>query len=92
VILMLLNAATVWLRGRATHRMTGFYLVSAGAVAILSALQFGWKSAAVAGVLLTTAGSFVSAWRRPRAVTGSAQNSPAVSRASPDRRASTPLR
>jgi len=66
-ILMLLNAATVWLRGRATHRMTGFYLVSAGALAILSALQFGWKSAAVAGVLLTTAGSFLSAWRPVRA-------------------------
>jgi len=64
-ILLLLNAATVWLRGRATHRMTGFYLVSAGALALLSTLQFDWKSAAVAGVVLTMAGSFVSAWRRP---------------------------
>lgn len=63
--LMLLNVASVWLRSRATRRMTGFYLVSAGALALLSTLQFGWKSAAVAGVVLTMAGSLVSAWRRP---------------------------
>jgi protein SCO1/2 len=61
--LMLLNVASVWLRSRATHRMTGFYLVIAGALALLSTLQFGWKSAAVAGVALTMAGSLVSAWR-----------------------------
>lgn len=63
--LMLLNAVSVWLRSRATRRMTGFYLVSAGALALLSTLQFGWKSAAATGVVLTTAGSLVSAWRRP---------------------------
>lgn len=63
--LMLLNVASVWLRSRATRRMTGFYLVSAGALALLSTLQFGWKSAAVVGVVLTMAGSLVSAWRRP---------------------------
>lgn len=61
--LMLLNVAAVWLRGRATRRMGGFYLVTAGALAILAALQFGWKSAAAAGVLLTMAGSIASAWR-----------------------------
>jgi protein SCO1/2 len=62
--LMLLNVASVWLRSRATRRMTGFYLVTAGALALLSTLQFGWKSAAVAGVVLTMAGSVVSAWRQ----------------------------
>lgn len=63
--LMLLNVASVWLRSRATRRMTGFYLASAGALALLSTLQFGWKSAAVAGVVLTMAGSLLSSWRRP---------------------------
>jgi protein SCO1/2 len=63
--LMLLNVASVWLRSRATRRMTGFYLVSAGALVLLSTLQSGWSAAAVAGVVLTMAGSVVSAWRRP---------------------------
>jgi protein SCO1/2 len=60
--LMLLNIASVWIRNRATGRMTGFYLVSGGALAILPALQFGWKSAAAIGVALTMAGSVVSAF------------------------------
>ena len=47
--------------GRATGRMSGFYLVSAGALAILaSKTMAGWESAAVWGVALTMAGSLVS--------------------------------
>ena len=61
-VLMLLNIASVWFRSRATRRMTGFCLVSAGALAILPALQFGWKSAAAVGVALTMTGSVVSAY------------------------------
>lgn len=60
--LMLLNIASVWIRNRTTGRMTGFYLVTGGALAILPALQFGWKSAAAIGVALTMAGSVVSAY------------------------------
>lgn len=59
--LMFLNLASVWLRARATRRMTGFSLASAGALAIVGALQFGWQGAAVAGVALTMAGSILSA-------------------------------
>lgn len=72
VALMLLNVASVWLRSRATRRMTSFYLVSAGALALLSTLQFGSRSAAVAGVVLTMAGSVASAWRGPAARSASA--------------------
>ena len=67
--LMLLNVAAVWLRSRATRRMSGFYLVSAGALAILTALQFGWKSAAVFGMVATMAGSVASASTRRHTAT-----------------------
>jgi protein SCO1/2 len=59
---MLINLASVWLRGRATGRMIGFYLVSAGAVAIvISKLGPVWGPVAYWGVALTFAGSLVSA-------------------------------
>jgi protein SCO1/2 len=59
---MLINLASVWLRGRLTGRMSGFYLVSAGALAIVvSKMGRGWESAAVWGVALTFAGSLLSA-------------------------------
>jgi protein SCO1/2 len=60
--MMLINLGSVWLRGRSTGRMIGFYLVSAGALAIvLSKTGPGWESAAVPGVALTLAGSILSA-------------------------------
>jgi protein SCO1/2 len=61
--LALVNVGTVWLRGRATRRMTGFYLVTAGALVTLSSVPLGWRSVAVLGILLTVAGSLVSARR-----------------------------
>ena len=63
VAVMLVNLASVWLRGRATGRMGGFYLVTAGALTILVAKTVpGWESAAVWGVPLTLAGSLLSAF------------------------------
>jgi protein SCO1/2 len=62
VAMMLINLASVWLRGRSTGRMSGFYLVSAGAVAIvILKMGLGWGNAAVWGVALTLAGSLLSA-------------------------------
>lgn len=60
--MMLINLGSVWLRGRATGRMIGFYLVSVGALAIiLSKTGPGWESAAILGVALTLVGSILSA-------------------------------
>ena len=62
VAVMLINLASVWLRGRSTGRMSGFYLVSAGALAVVvSKMWLGWENAAVWGVALTLAGSLLSA-------------------------------
>jgi protein SCO1/2 len=62
VAVMLINLASVWWRGRATGRMSGFYLVSAGALVIVASTQgLGWENAAVWGVALTLAGSLISA-------------------------------
>jgi protein SCO1/2 len=62
VTVMLINLASVWLRGRSTGRMSGFYLVSAGALAIVvSKMGLGWENAAAWGVALTLAGSLLSA-------------------------------
>jgi protein SCO1/2 len=62
VAVMLINLASVWLRGLATGRMSGFYLVSAGALAIIvSKMGLGWENAAYWGVALTLAGSLLSA-------------------------------
>lgn len=59
---MLINLASVWLRGRSTGRMSGFYLVSAGAFAIVvSKLGLGLESVAIWGIALTLAGSLLSA-------------------------------
>jgi protein SCO1/2 len=64
VAVMLINIASVWLRGRATGRMAGFYLVSAGALGIVvSKMAPGWEKTAVWGVALTLAGSLLSALR-----------------------------
>ena len=62
VAVMLINITSVWLRGRSTGRMSGFYLVSAGALAIVvSKIVPGWEHAAIWGVALTLAGSLLSA-------------------------------
>lgn len=61
-VVMLINLTSVWLRGRATGRMSGFYLVSAGIVAlVVSKLVPGWENVAVLGIALTLAGSLASA-------------------------------
>lgn len=47
VAVMLINLASVWLRGRLTGRMSGFCVVSAGALAIVvSKMGLGWKNTA----------------------------------------------
>ncbi|MEK6301021.1 MAG: SCO family protein [Acidobacteriota bacterium] len=62
IAVMLINLGSVWLRGRLTGRMSGFYLVSAGAFAIVVLkMGLGWEDAAAWGVALTLAGSLVSA-------------------------------
>jgi len=62
VVVMLINIISVWLRARSTGRMSGPYLVSAGALAIVvSKTALGWEKAAVWGVVLTLAGSLLSA-------------------------------
>jgi protein SCO1 len=59
---MLVNLASVWVRGRSTGRMSGFYLVGAGAaVILLSRVVPGWSAAAAWGVALTALGSLSSA-------------------------------
>ena len=59
---MLINLASLGLRARTTRRMSGFYLASAGALAILaSKIGSGWEDAALWGVALTLAGSLGSA-------------------------------
>ena len=70
VVLMLINVGSVWLRGRATGRLSGFYLVGAGAMTILaSKIGPGWEKAAVWGVVLTLAGSVLSVLDAGRART-----------------------
>jgi protein SCO1 len=62
VAVILINLASVWLRGRSTGLMSGFYIVSAGALAIVVfKMGLGWESAAIWGAVLTLAGSLLSA-------------------------------
>lgn len=62
IAVMLINLTSVWLRGRSTGRMSAFYLVSAGALAILiSKAGPGWEGVAALGVAFTLAGSLLSA-------------------------------
>lgn len=71
--IMAINLASVWWRGRATSRMSGFYLVAAGAAAVLAA-KTGVipEPAALWGVALTMAGSVVSVWKRGTLLAGTA--------------------
>ena len=69
-LVMLVNLASLWLRGRSTGRKTGFYLAAAGALAIvLSKAGAGWEKAALLGIALTLIGSllgsFAPSFRRP---------------------------
>lgn len=58
---MLINLASLWLRGRSTGRLIGFYLALAGALAILASKAVPiLEDAALWGVGLTVAGSVVS--------------------------------
>lgn len=67
VVVMLINLASAWLRGRSTGRMIGFYLVSAGALAIVVfKTALGWESMAFYGIALTLAGSLLSAFGAQR--------------------------
>jgi protein SCO1/2 len=61
-LIMLTNLGSVWLRSRATHRMLSFYFAVGGvAVILISKLSHGWEKFAICGVLLTLAGSVLSA-------------------------------
>jgi len=65
VVVILINLASVWFRERSSGRMYPFYLVCAGALAILvSKLGIGWESPRIWGVSLTLAGSLLSALNR----------------------------
>ena len=76
-VLMLLNLLSVWVRGRSTGPMIGFYLVAAGVTTILlSKTSAVLDPAAVAGVLLTVAGSLVSAMERRRITANTSWLSP----------------
>ena len=69
--MILVNVASVGWRDRASGRMTGFYLVSAGALAIATArtsLDLEW--AAPLGVVMTLAGSAASVWSAERSRLG----------------------
>lgn len=58
---VLINLGSIWLRARSTGRMSGFYLVTAGAAAIVvSKLDPALGGAAYLGIALTLAGSLVS--------------------------------
>jgi protein SCO1/2 len=61
MLLMLANIVSVWLRSRATGRLIGPDLVTAGALAIIaSKIDSGAPKLAVLGVVLTLAGSLFS--------------------------------
>jgi protein SCO1/2 len=65
VAVMLINIVSVWFRERARRRMSGFYFVSAGALAvILAKTVVRWDNLAAWGVALTFAGSLWSAVNR----------------------------
>ena len=61
VVMMVANVASVWWRGRATGRMSGPFLVTLGALAILaSRFDTGSVMLASVGIILTLAGSLLS--------------------------------
>jgi protein SCO1 len=61
-LLMLFNLTSIWLRARSTGRVMPFYLVSAGAAAILASRVFAsLEGAAILGIAFTLVGSVWSA-------------------------------
>lgn len=64
-ILLLSNLTSIWFRARATGRMLPFYLVTAGAIAIVASKAFsGPDTAGFLGVALTFVGSVWSTLNR----------------------------
>jgi protein SCO1/2 len=64
-ILLLLNLTSIWFRARGTGRMLPFYLVTAGALAIVASKIFGGPdTVGFLGVLLTLVGSVWSTLNR----------------------------
>ena len=64
-ILLLSNLTSIWFRGRGTGRMIPFYLVTAGAIAIVASKAFaGPDAAGFLGVTLTLVGSVWSTINR----------------------------
>lgn len=61
-LVMLVNLGSLWLRARATGRVSGFYVSCAGAGLIVASTMFaGWDTLPVWGVALTIAGALISA-------------------------------
>ena len=59
-VVIAINLGSIWLRARATGRMMPFFLATAGALTIILSKTSGFDKAAIGGVLLTMAGSFLS--------------------------------
>jgi len=60
-IMLLLNMTSVWFRARSTGRLMPFYLVTAGALAIIMSKVFnGLSVVAIFGIILTLSGSLWS--------------------------------
>ena len=66
-VLMIANITSVWLRGRATGRMIGPYLVTLGALVILaSRFNSGSLKLAALGIVLTLTGSLLGVFTAQR--------------------------
>jgi protein SCO1/2 len=66
---LIVNLASVWLRGRQTGRFVAFYLVAAGAFALIALrLVLGWEPAGICGIALTFAGSALTAFEHRIAI------------------------
>ena len=59
-VVIAINLGSIWLRARATGRLMPFFLATAGALTIILSKASGLDKAAICGVLLTMAGSFLS--------------------------------
>jgi protein SCO1/2 len=71
--ILMVNLASVWQRGRQTGRFVAFYLVAAGAFALIALrLALGWELAGVCGIALTFAGSALTAFEHRNAFRTSA--------------------
>jgi len=61
VLFMVINIGAVWLRAKATGRMAGFYITSAGAtVIVLAKLELIQNTMAIAGMVFTICGALLS--------------------------------